>query len=354
MKTGRLFQAALAIMGALSIASCSDNFPPASDGGPNGTGTAQLLLTEIISEDEGRMVTINADATGRRELGEGVVISEPHNGKMAYLIMKNDSTAELHVAQTSGQNGTLVRSFIYSTSTQSGERIQGMGTVLSPDGSQVLYVARTFPQMDDEAIYIVSATGGTPRMLADRIGHEITPAFSPDGQRVAYYDDSGQLRVVSASGGAAFVIADSTMPYHDGYSHLEWSPDGSRIAFTRDNDSPSRSDIYTVAADGSSLRKVADDGRWPTWSPDGTKIIYVEEDGMYMVNADGTGQQQLPNPQAEPVRLYPQWSADGKQVVYTAYYGQADQAPGVIRVLDIASGAVTTLSNQGYKGFWLK
>jgi Tol biopolymer transport system component len=362
MKIGTLLRISATIAVALLFAACHDDLPPAGPG-DNGAGSSQILLTEIIDNDNGRMIAVNADGSNRQVIGNGVVITSPHNGKTAYLVSVNDSTTELYVAQTSGAGPVLVHRFEYHPSIETGERIQGLGTVLSPDGSQIVYISRMLPVADpftDEGqIYIISASGGTPRPLADRIGHEITPAFSPDGQRIAYYDDSGNLRVVSTSGGTAFVVADSAYAHHDGFSRIEWSPDGSRIAFTRQNESPSGSDICTVAPNGSDLRNLtatADDGMWPTWSPDGKKLVYLSDsDGhLYTINADGSGRQRVATPSDEQIDLYPEWSPDGKKIIYTAYYGDPDKAPGTIRVLDLSSGSIISLSSQGYKGFWLK
>ncbi len=78
-------------------------------------------------------------------------------------------------------------------------------------------------------------------------------------------------------------LSDQLMLFMAGETDvLSWSPDGSRVAFTR-TDVPLKElgrlkeggrttvniDIYTVDADGSNLRRLTTTGRnlWPTWSP---------------------------------------------------------------------------------------
>ena len=78
-----------------------------------------------------------------------------------------------------------------------------------------------------------------------------------------------------------------------------WSPDGTKIAFTRT--SPNR-EIYVMSADGTGQANLtnhaaADDS--PSWSPDGTAIAFdSDRDGnleIYVMNADGTGPVRLTN-----------------------------------------------------------
>ena len=78
----------------------------------------------------------------------------------------------------------------------------------------------------------------------------------------------------------------------------DWSPDGSRIAFTCVvNDNP---EVCAVNADGSGRRRLTSspgfDGH-PSWSPDGRKIAFASvRDGggrIYLMDADGGNQVRL-------------------------------------------------------------
>ena len=80
----------------------------------------------------------------------------------------------------------------------------------------------------------------------------------------------------------------------------EWSPDGKQLAFVRlANQTDYAGDIYIVNADGSGLRKLTSGGE-PSWSPDGTRLLYyappgtgsdalsIADGSLRMIQADGT------------------------------------------------------------------
>jgi TolB protein len=77
-----------------------------------------------------------------------------------------------------------------------------------------------------------------------------------------------------------------------------WSPDGSRIAFSRGSGIEGPGAVYVMDSDGGNLhRLIQGDGREPAWSPDGRWIAFVSErDGhlnLYVAGADGSGVTQI-------------------------------------------------------------
>ena len=73
-----------------------------------------------------------------------------------------------------------------------------------------------------------------------------------------------------------------------------WSPDGRRLAFlaTESEQENPKTALYTVAVDGSELRKIHETDVQPAWSPDGTRIAFAvaedEQVRFYTVNPDGS------------------------------------------------------------------
>src|SRR6266542_3019965 len=111
------------------------------------------------------------------------------------------------------------------------------------------------------------------------------------------------------------------------YGEATWSPDGSRIAFTR-SEGPGSSSVqalFAAAADGSHARRLFQCGargcREPAWSPDGRRIAFVSGQDIYTVNADGTDIRRLTRARTPLGDGHPAWSPDGRTI---AFSGQTD------------------------------
>ena len=148
----------------------------------------------------------------------------------------------------------------------------GTSPVWSPDGSFVAY--STFP--DPWTIRVVRADGSGDRVLlpagrGDSAMHDAY-AWSPAGE-IAYQCSAG-LCAIRASDGATRVIFAYQLANQEAI-RPDWSPDGSRIAFTCRYQA--RSALCTVRADGSdALVYLPPSGvsvSFPDWSPDGTRIL---------------------------------------------------------------------------------
>jgi TolB protein len=77
-----------------------------------------------------------------------------------------------------------------------------------------------------------------------------------------------------------------------------WSPDGQQIAFVSDRDG--NQEIYMMGADGKTQERLTDNSAFdgmPSWSPNGQQIAFISErDGnpeIYVMYADGSGIQRL-------------------------------------------------------------
>ncbi len=192
-----------------------------------------------------------------------------------------------------------------------------------PHGTLVLY--RSFTTVPGGQLFLADTVTGTiRRLLADGA---VAGSWSPDGKNVAYASAAG-LGVASVDGGEQRILV--RRPVED----PTWSPDGRRIAFLIRTSfpeyygrggTPSRTDVYTVGAEGSDLRRLTGfdgDLPWttpiagasaPRWWSGGDRLFFAPyEPGSttgpraWSMNADGSCQAAFARP--TPLFGVPSWS----------------------------------------------
>lgn len=222
--------------------------------------------------------------------------------------------------------------------------------IWAPDGESVIFASDRRGTMDLWEKRLDSAPGAGLTQLTSRLGAETAPALSPDGRRLAYLDEAGNLRVTSrdparaaatagtatatattANPGAPTPIPDDEVLYRGrrGLGMPSWSPDGETIALaaltpfsTRFREGWNR--IALVSATTGEARILDEpqasvgtrDADGPVFSPDGRSLAFALAGGLSVmpVAPDAT-------PEGEPRRLFDgpadflSWAPDGRSLL---------------------------------------
>ena len=214
----------------------------------------------------------------------------------------------------------------------------------SPDGRQVAYEALGH-------LWIKDSAGGAPRRLT-RAGDdefELSPAWSRDGRQIAYvtWNDAsaGRVKVVPASGGTGRIV--TTEPGH--YREPAFSPDGQSIAYRKTSDGFLTTPVwgqdpglYVVSVRGGTPKRVTRQGTNPQFGAAGDRLFYIgaEEEGkrsFRSVGLSGTDEvkhligQNAAEFAISPDELYVAWTER-----YQAYVMPFTRAG---RSIDVSAGA---------------
>ena len=219
----------------------------------------------------------------------------------------------------------------------------------SPRATRILYQVGC-------AIWVVKADGSDQRLVIPeggpwtRCGN--APHWSPDGRRILYVG-SGPLtedyfiRIASVDGSHDHPVGDT-----EGAESASFSPDGHFILFDNAYPPSNKPRVYVMRPNGTGLRPVTPRGQVatdPSWSPDGTRIIY--SCSFYVnpvIQSTGSGgpvhrvPRPVPHALCEISRTHPKprtlysvpsgsyfgrgtWSADGRTIVLTVDDGDTLQ-----------------------------
>ena len=164
-----------------------------------------------------------------------------------------------------------------------------------PDGQSITF---QMTYNSDWYLFNVPLEGGRFTKLPNLPAEATSPAWSPDGTRLAYIlitnDPYRKLLYVANADGTNQTLLSTGELDAD---HPDWSPDGRQIAFA--GRQSGEKNLYIINADGSGLRQVTHSGDAfdPDWSPDGYRLAFTSDRDdnydIYIINVDGTGELRL-------------------------------------------------------------
>ncbi|MFQ5572358.1 MAG: hypothetical protein ACE5G0_22000 [Rhodothermales bacterium] len=181
-------------------------------------------------------------------------------------------------------------------------------TSWSPDGARIAFASRSGGNAD---IFVMAPDGTNRVRLTTDAADDTQPAWSPDGARIAFVsrrEGTDQIYVMNADGSGQSRVGEA-----EGEAQTPaWSPDGRRIAFF-ETASDGTDAVYLMNADGTGRRRIAT-GVWPSWSPDGSHLLFGAPDGLTAIGLDDGVERLLVEGEAE----FGAYAPDGTRVAYIA------------------------------------
>ena len=247
--------------------------------------------------------------------------------RVAYVSTVNKGTDDqkyvLQVADADGHNARTIFS----------SKKQILSPAWSPDGSRLAYVSF---ESGNSAIYVQDIIQGTRAKVSAKSGINSAPAWSPDGRRLAM--------TLSAGGSPDIYILDiaaknlqrlTSGPSID--TEPSWMPDGKTLLFTSDRSGGAQ--IYQVSANGGKAQRLTFDGKY-------NAAADVSPDGRYMtlINNSGNGYRvAVMDMQSKAMRVIsdgnleeaPSFAPNGSMIIFAT----ADQGRGVLAAVS-ADGRV--------------
>jgi Tol biopolymer transport system component len=197
---------------------------------------------------------------------------------------------------------------------------------------RTVLVQETVGGLYPEELWTVRPDGSGLRRLTSNKREELGPAWSPDGSLIAFWrDDPKQGRkpedlsvyVMRANGENVRKVVGG--PRGSFASDPDWSPDGRSLAFVRWPDG-NHTDVWLVRRDGTALRRLTRSGHAyaPAWAPDGRSIAFSDDGVAKLVALDGSRPTPLLDPGVASYCSGFAWSPDRHALA------SACQIPGLI------------------------
>ena len=238
-------------------------------------------------------------------------------GEGSLLVIDADGSGETHVTDLQAMSpawspdGTrlafeAVEGGIYTVGTDGSGLTEvvddGHGPAWSPDGDRIAYFADVNGNVD---VFVTDADGSQRTRVTHDPSDDVSPAWSPDGDRIAFVSERhGNTDLFVIEPDASHERRLTTDRATD--ESLSWSPHGDRIVYVSyrhgaepENIGIGDAEVFVVELRSGEHRNLTRNPAWdgdPEWSPDGSRIVFTrrtDHGEIYVMRADGSEQEML-------------------------------------------------------------
>jgi len=239
----------------------------------------------------------------------------------------------------------------------------------SPDGSRIAFAWNGDPKGNVGAegfdLYVKSSGSETLLRLTQHPSEWVSPAWSPDGTKIAFHRLAGAesgVYVVPALGGPERKLRSTRIPWED-FPAISWSPDGKWIAFSDWLPADDHTGIHLLSPETGETERIPNGAKCigqvqPAFSHNGKYLAYwCYQSGnvaaLYFLPLQGSEPKMVSLLRDWPTGLT--WSADDKELIYSlwgdsGHLGEITVANGSVKTLTLAVSAnQPTVSSRGDK-----